>query len=217
MMIINSSSHCKHAPLNESLFVDFTEVGFLRRLKALSAARGLISRACALRGAKDLRLFDATAGYGVDGVSAAIRGASVTMAERCPEVASVLEERLNKAREFGPLWLREALQKVTLFCGDSLEYLRKVPPDMQPHVILIDPMFPEVGRTSLSTKSIELLRQYCGDDLDAPELFEMASKVALKRVVVKRRAKAPLITNLKPSFSVKGTTIRFDVYLTNNE
>jgi 16S rRNA (guanine1516-N2)-methyltransferase len=53
-----------------------------------------------------------------------------------------------------------------------------------------------------------------GSDLDANELFELAWKKAVKRVVVKRPDDADaLAVSRQPDFVIEGKTIRYDVYL----
>ena len=97
---------------------------------------------------------------------------------------------------------------------DYLKNLDKIEPKNYPDVIYFDPIFPEKSKTALSRKSAILLRETVGDDLDAAEVFELALKVAKKRVAVKRPLHAKTITDLKPSIVFAGKAVRFDVYLT---
>lgn len=51
--------------------------------------------------------------------------------------------------------------------------------------------------------------------MDVAELLETALQTAQKRVVLKRPIKAPKLG--KPNMIYQGSTIRFDVYLSNSE
>jgi 16S rRNA (guanine1516-N2)-methyltransferase len=74
-------------------------------------------------------------------------------------------------------------------------------------------MFPQRSKSAKVKKDLQALQFLIGQDPDTTELFEMAMLVATKRVVVKRPRKSPTLTNLKPSHTIEGSTIRFDVYL----
>jgi hypothetical protein len=57
-----------------------------------------------------------------------------------------------------------------------------------------------------------VLRDLAGADADAVNLFRIACAVALRRVVVKRPLKGGVLAD-QPSFSLHGTTVRYDVYV----
>jgi 16S rRNA (guanine1516-N2)-methyltransferase len=63
-------------------------------------------------------------------------------------------------------------------------------------------------------KEMQCLQDLLGPDMDTIELFTAALACAKKRVVVKRPRIAPPLTQLAPSFSLKGSSSRFDIYLT---
>jgi 16S rRNA (guanine1516-N2)-methyltransferase len=206
-MISKSSDNAQAA-----LELDYTSASSLRRFKQFSRGKELIQRGCGLTAGQPLSVFDATPGCGHDSIALALAGAQVTMCERCPEVASALRLALERAKLDGPHWLTQALDRISLLSGDSIGRLKTITQETRPEVIIVDPMFPEDGRTALSKKEIQILRALCGDDHDAPELLRAALDCAIKRVVVKRRLKDPYIGELRPHFSLRGTTVRVDVY-----
>ncbi len=59
------------------------------------------------------------------------------------------------------------------------------------------------------------LQNLVGPDLDSEKLLSAALKIAKKRVVVKRPAKAPIIEldNRKPTMSIQSPNTRYDVYV----
>jgi 16S rRNA (guanine1516-N2)-methyltransferase len=196
------------------LEIDYTSHRALRRLQQFSRGKELIQRGCGITRGQPLSVFDATPGCGYDSIALALAGASVTMCERCPEVANALTCALQHGRIHAPAWLREALERITCVADDSIHHLAALQDEQKPHVIIVDPMFPEEGRTALSKKEIQALRALCGDDPDAPTLLRVALSSATKRVVVKRRLKDPYIGEMQPHFSLRGTTVRIDIYNT---
>lgn len=158
---------------------------------------------------------DATAGLGADGFHLAARGARVTMVERSPLLAALLEDALGRAAggELGPA-AEEAAGRVELVVGDARAVLRSgaVPPERL-GVVYLDPMFPETGGRALPPKGMALLREVLGTDEDgAAELLAAAREAAGRRVVVKRHLRAEPLAGAAPSGSLRGRTVRFDVY-----
>lgn len=100
-----------------------------------------------------------------------------------------------------------------IYNRDARDYLKKLDPQNYPDVIYFDPIFPEKTKSALSRKSARLLKNLVGEDEDAPEIFNLALKIARKRVVVKRPKYAKTMTDLKPDIVFSGKTVRFDVYL----
>lgn len=157
------------------------------------------------------QVFDATAGLGRDAFLMAWAGCRVTLAERSPVVAALLEDGLARAMndaEVGSV-VRERLHLVR---GDAREILSVLPEAQRPDAVYIDPMFPHRAKTALSKKEMRLCRLVAGDDPDAAELLEVARRVARHRVAVKRWLHAPPLAGA-PGVQYKGQSIRYDVYL----
>ena len=129
--------------------------------------------------------------------------------ERSPVMAELLLDGFNR------LALQEWMQKLNLqspqlINANAIEYLEQLP--AQPDCIYLDPMFPPKRKKSaLAKKSMVILRDLLGDDQDKEALFDVALKVAGKRVVVKSPDYAEPLGG-KPNESYQGKLLRYDVY-----
>lgn len=159
-------------------------------------------------GRGQLRVVDATAGFGDDTCLLASFGHSVTAIERSPVVAALLRDGLERA--LATASLAEAAARIELIEGDACALLGDISPP--PDVIYIDPMYPaERRKSALPRRAIQLLRQVVGDDADAPALLRAAMATAAPRIVVKRPLRAGPLAG-KPSHSRIGKLVRYDVY-----
>lgn len=194
-----------------AISVDFIG-GALGHRRRFGGGRGqTIAKAVGLKGGKHLRILDITAGLGRDAFVLASLGAQVTMVERSPIIAALLENALARAKQDAETtkWISERLYLIN---SDSLSVL-------QGHnfshmdVVYMDPMYPHRSKSALVKKEMRILREVVGDDQDSAQLLEAALHFAEQRVVVKRPAKAPPVGDKKPNYSLEGKTTRYDVYL----
>jgi 16S rRNA (guanine1516-N2)-methyltransferase len=170
-------------------------------------------RATGVKQGKDLDIVDATAGLGRDAFLLASIGANVTLLERSPEVHELLRRSLAKANANGPEFAA-VVARMNLIFGDARDLL----PKLQADVVLIDPMHPPRGKTALVKKQMRVLRELAGADTDARELVQTALAGRYKRVVLKWPLRAPALAGLpKPSHSIAGKTVRFDVFLKSDQ
>ncbi len=176
-------------------------VDFQKLAERPKRAKDLIAKAVGVKGVYRPTVIDATAGLGQDAFVLASYGCEVVMLERSPVIAELLRDGLGRAHNL------ETLSNLQLHHGDAKSLL----PTLQAEVVYLDPMYPDLGKSAAKRKEMRLFRELVGDDTDVTELFEVALEIASKRVVVKRPLKAPEL--MKPSFSLSGKTIRFDVYL----
>lgn len=184
------------------LVVDFSSFVFRQGKEPIVKAVGT-------KGAYHPTILDLTAGLGQDAFVLAASGCLVTMCERSPVIAALLQDGLARASQDATL--SPIVQRMTLLQIEAADYLQKL--EVQPDVIYFDPMYPESGKTAAKRKSMTFFRNLIGDDNDAEEVLELAREIALKRVVVKRPLKAKPLGTKKPSVSIKGRTTRFDLYL----
>ncbi|HEX7002977.1 MAG TPA: class I SAM-dependent methyltransferase [Trueperaceae bacterium] len=176
---------------------------------AFRSGRGpaLLSRAT-LAGRREVEtIIDATAGLGADAFAMAEAGARVDLIERSPVVAALLADGLERATRDPAL--APTARRMTLHVGEASRLLPRLAPA---HVVHLDPMYPTSGREGGKAKEMRILRRLLGDDLDAPELLALARSSATKRVVVKRPLKAPPLAGEEPSGSLRGKTVRYDLY-----
>ncbi|WP_305907615.1 class I SAM-dependent methyltransferase [Methylomarinum sp. Ch1-1] len=161
-------------------------------------------------GKKTRTVVDATTGWAQDSLALFRMGYAVTCIERSPLMAELVADGF--ARLAGKDWVRRrSLTPPQLLVGDAIEILRHLPE--QPDCIYLDPMFPPKRKKSaLAKKSMTILRDILGDDLDRDALFVAAMEATGKRVVVKSPDYAEPLGG-KPTQSFQGKLLRYDVYL----
>ncbi len=155
-------------------------------------------------------VLDATAGLGGDAFHLAARGVSVTMVERSPVVAALLEDALARARS-GALGAaaQTASGRLDLIVADAVGVLA----DARRAVVLLDPMFPARQGSAATNKGLEALRIVTQrDEPDAAAMLDAARRSATRRVVVKRGARDAPLADVSPSGSLVGRSVRFDLY-----
>ncbi len=172
-----------------------------------------IARAVGFKPGADLRVVDLTAGLGEDAFVLAGLGARVTMVERHPVVAALLDDGLCRGRELAhDAALAAALGRLELVQGEARDWLQGCVEAARPDVVYLDPMFPERNKNAQVRKEMQALQRIVGADGDADALLEPALAVARYRVVVKRPRQAPSLGGKAPVFTVAGRATRFDVY-----
>jgi 16S rRNA (guanine1516-N2)-methyltransferase len=151
---------------------------------------------------------NATAGLGRDSFVLATLGCTVTMKERMPIVAALLENGLERAKLNSEV--SDIASRMSLVHAATIEELAFT---QQPDVIYLDPMYPHREKSAAVKKEMRVFQSLVGEDLDADDLLEPALKLAKYRVVVKRPSYAPPLNNKTPSTSIKMKKNRFDVYV----
>jgi 16S rRNA (guanine1516-N2)-methyltransferase len=164
-------------------------------------------------GRKTKTVVDATAGWGQDSLAMFRMGYEVLSIERSLVMAELLADGFSRLSKQG--WMQQLnLAPPQLLTGNAIEILEQL--DIQPDCIYLDPMFPpKPKKSALAKKSIMVLRDLVGDDIDKEQLFATAFKMAGKRVVVKSPDYAEPLGG-KPNESFQGKLLRYDVYLTQN-
>ncbi len=173
-----------------------------------------IARATGLKTRKDLFVADLTAGLGGDAFVLAGLGARVAMVERHPVVAALLADGLARARKAAgedPA-LGDILGRLSLAATDARHWLKSLAGEAVPDVIYLDPMFPERKKSARVRKSMALFQGLVGEDGDAHQVLTLALDRARHRVVVKRPSHAPALGGREPGYSLKGKSVRFDIY-----
>jgi 16S rRNA (guanine1516-N2)-methyltransferase len=156
-------------------------------------------------------VLDATAGLGRDAFVLAALGCEVTLIERHPLVAALLEDGLRRASADSATAAIAA--RMRLREGDAIALMRDWSGDA-PQVVYLDPMFPPRDKSALVKKEMRVFRPLVGDDGDAPALLTAALSLASHRVVVKRPRKALALSigGIVPGYALEGKSSRFDVY-----
>ncbi|MCP3908533.1 MAG: class I SAM-dependent methyltransferase [Oceanicoccus sp.] len=157
-------------------------------------------------------VLDATAGLGRDSFVLASWGYPVTLCERSPIVAAVLNDGLERARYSDDSELLAIMARMKLETMDAITYMQTLTEATAPDAIVIDPMFPASKKSALVKKEMQAFHHVVGADPDSASLLDQALVTARHRVIVKRPKKAEYLAGIKPNFSVEGKAIRFDIY-----
>ena len=198
------------------VIVDFSSSDMRHRRK--SGHNEPLGRAVGVKADRRPRVFDATAGLGRDAFVLADLGCEVELSEASP----ILYFLLRRAHEAALLSASEkviqAAKRMTISGGDSTRRSLS-----EFNTIYLDPMFPERSKsaavkkdlaavqTLLASPSISSELAQSGSTDPALELLHWALSQPVERVVVKRPAKSSFLGGIKPSHSITGKTVRFDV------
>jgi 16S rRNA (guanine1516-N2)-methyltransferase len=169
----------------------------------------MIAKAVGIQAGVRPIVLDATAGLGRDAFVLAELGCTVTLIERQPVIAALLEDGLQRAQDDPEV--AAIVGQMQLLCGNAIDLINNWSAE-PPQVIYLDPMFPHRDKSALVKKEMRLFRPLVGDDDDAPALLQAALALATHRVVVKRSRKAPAIAGEAPGYVLEGKSSRFDIY-----
>jgi len=161
-------------------------------------------------GRKTKTVVDATTGWAQDSLHIFRMGYDLRCIERSPIMLALLEDAFIRLEQVD--WMRRLeLSSPELLAGNAIDVLASL--KEAPDCIYIDPMFPPKRKKSaLPKKSMLILRDLLGDDMDREALFDAAMAATSKKVVVKcPDHAAPLGGRPMESFGSK--LLRYDVYL----
>ena len=199
-----------------AIYADFHGASATYRRKKGGGRRQMIAKAVGVKGGMCPTVLDATAGLGKDAFVLASLGCRVTLLERSPVVYALLEDAIERARQFGAaedLELLKILERMNSMNADALDYMNAESAEERPDVVYLDPMFPQRTKSAQVKKEMQVFHLLIGADEDSGHLLEAALKFARKRVVVKRPRIAPVLSDSKPSYQLEGKRNRFDVYV----
>jgi 16S rRNA (guanine1516-N2)-methyltransferase len=192
-----------------SLIVDFVGGAVGHRFRSGEGRGQALAKAAGFAPGVTPEIVDATAGLGRDAFFLASLGARVTLVERSLTMHDLLAEGLDRARAQGGPYA-ETVARMTLIHGDSCVLL----PQLNPQVVLVDPMHPPRNNTALVKKEMRLIREIVGTDPDALQLMQVALETARNRVVLKWPLRAEPMPELpKPSHQILGKSTRYDVFV----
>lgn len=219
---------------------DFTRL--LPRLKKNRLSQELLVKAARIKGVEHPFVVDATAGLGEDSLLLAGAGFKVLMCESDSVIAALLRDTLERAAKnqqlsdivsrmeliemdsigvltelsSAPRLSASEVSAVPVMTGSETNVLANLAAfeaDMAPDVVYLDPMFPARTKSAAVKKKFQLLHYLEAPCSNQEELLEAALAVHPKKVVVKRPAKGPYLADKKPSYSITGKAVRFDVYV----
>jgi 16S rRNA (guanine1516-N2)-methyltransferase len=190
--------------------IDFVEDKKNYHKNKLSIKNEMLSKALGA-GKHGLHVLDLSAGLATDAVFLAQLGYEVTAVERNALIYLCLQDALKNLQQYENenLISEEKRLKLQFRFADAESFLKEK--KFKADVIYFDPMFPEKGKSALPRQEMVFFKGLVGADEDAAEVLRAALKASVKRVAVKRSLKAPVLAE-KPSGSLKGKLVRFDIY-----
>ena len=188
---------------------DFVNGAVGYRFRSGASRKDALARAAGFGKGSVPTIIDATAGLGRDAFMLATLGAQVTLLERSRQVHDHLRDALARAAAENPE-LAAVVARMTLMQGDARELL----PGLRADAVVVDPMHPPRTNGAEVKQEMRLLRDLVGTDPDAHELMQAALAADCKRVVLKWPLRAEPLEGLrKPSHSITGKTVRYDVFM----
>lgn len=181
----------------------------------ITKRRQLVNKELLIRAAKlsakpgtVLTAVDLTAGLGRDSIILALAGYTVTLVENNPFLGLILNYLRIK---FGQL-----VPNLTLKYASHYEFLRAS--QQQFDLVYYDPMFAD-GKMALAKKDMQLI-DFLVTSIAKPSLYnadnllELVKSQCRNKLIVKRDNKQlpAFHTIIAPTYSLKGRTVRFDVY-----
>ncbi len=187
---------------------DFTRM--LARTKPANLHRELLVRAAKLKRPPSENppvALDATAGLGEDSFLLAAAGFEVFLYERNPLIAALLRDALDRAAAdpaLASIACRMHFEEAdSTFALESNAH--------EPSVVVLDPMFPEHRKSSSAKKKLKLIQQLEDPCDDEERLLDAALRTQAKKIIIKRPPKGPFLAQVKPSYSLSGKAVRYDV------
>jgi 16S rRNA (guanine1516-N2)-methyltransferase len=191
------------------LLIDFLSKKMQHRRKQATCRTEMLARALGLTRTSSYRIVDTTTGLGRDSFILASLGFEITLLERSPIIHTLLENAMLRASQDPTTAC--IMKRMHLIHQDAITYLCNA--TTYPDIIYLDPMFPQRKKSALSKHDMQVFHAIIGEDVDADNLLHAARMSAQKRVVVKRPRYATPLANQTPTFSLSGSSNRFDVYL----
>lgn len=192
-----------------SYYLDFVKTA--ARLRSFPAPKqGAFNQAL---GKKTKRLIDASGGWGGDALLMCLQAYQVTVIERQPVMALLLEDAF--ARLANSDWARNHGLSTPVVINDNALSVLSVK-ELSADCIYFDPMFPAKHKQSAAVnKYMQLLQDWVGEDVDAGDVLTCALE-SYPRVVVKRPHYAQALSssslNRLPDAQFSSKLVHYDVY-----
>ncbi len=168
------------------------------------------------------QVFDATAGLLTDAWLIAASGCRVFASERDPFVFALGSDGLSRANASTDAAIREIASRIALCALDAARAFAAYASQgvtTESTAVLLDPMFPPKRKKSaLPPKEMQILKELLGEESEEQRisnersLLATARTVGVERIVVKRPDHAGDFAQERPSWSLHGMLLRFDVY-----
>ena len=201
-----------HLQTDERLFIDFTESQIIERIRH-NTKKPLLIQAVFGRQKQPPTVIDATCGLGLDTLTLASYGCQIVALEKEFLLYKLLKDALLRAQQHP--FLSSFISNIHLYHKEATSHLEHA------EVILLDPMFGEIGKSRLVKRKMRYLQEFFSNDerectsnlKNDLLLFEWAKQYATKKTVVKRAKLNPTISQSTPSHQIHGKSNRFDCYI----
>ncbi|GAB4221854.1 MAG: class I SAM-dependent methyltransferase [Francisella sp.] len=195
---------------DKDLFIDFNTNDILNRINPKSKKCNVV-KAIEGRSKNKLKILDTTAGLGRDTFTLAARGHTLVSLEKDIYVYLLLKDALQRAKNIDKLG--NIANRITLLNVDSNEYIHN--DDIFFDCVYIDPMFPKSNKSAKVKKGMQILQNigFNDESSNAKLLYNTLNLNITTKAVVKRHINSSFLYDKKPSYSIKGKTNRFDVYI----
>ena len=189
-----------------SVRVDFSE--YAKRARPKNLAGEMLLKAAKPGKREDLYAVDATAGFGEDSFLLAAAGFDVTMFERNPITAALLEDGLQRGKN--DPGISHILSRMTLVNGDAIDLLTRL--EKRPDLVLLDPMFPQRKKGSAPKKKAQMLEKLEPPCTDGERLLAAAFASGAEKIIIKRPRTGETLGGRKPDYSIMGDAVRYDCF-----
>jgi len=191
------------------LYIDFSSKKMNYRRENISMRKEALVRAMGLKSHDDCLIIDATAGLARDSFILASSGFTIQLIERSPIIHALLKDGLERGLQNATI--APFIKRMKLILADATVWLNET--NDKPDIVYLDPMFPQRRKSALSKLDMRIFHDIVGDDVDAGLLLQAALACATRRVVVKRPRLAEELSGIKPTYSLAGSSSRFDIYI----
>lgn len=166
-------------------------------------SESLIKKAIGFSEKKQQTILDTTGGLGHDAFIIALLGEKVTLIEKNIGLCILIEEAMDSLPSTS--YFSEAISRITIINADSREFIHMA---KEFDVIFVDPMF-NSNKKLKRTQQMEFLDNYL-EEYDDPSLDFYETK--FQRMVVKKELRSLCGIKAEPAISLKGSSVRYDVY-----
>nr|MBV6631355.1 class I SAM-dependent methyltransferase [Oceanococcus sp. HetDA_MAG_MS8] len=187
-------------PRQRPLIIDFHSDDIRRRISG--GRKDLLARALGYKKAP-WQVLDLTGGLGRDAATCAGLGMQVTVFERNPVLAMLLQEAIQRAPE--------AMAHNLCWGGHQA-----APDDWRgAQAVMYDPMYPGSGNHKGAAPGLQTqqLRALVGHDEDVEHTFASLRAHPPKRLAIKRPPRGQRVQLGEPSLSMRGGRVHWDIYL----
>ena len=165
---------------------------------------------------KNIKILDCTAGLCRDSFILANAGCQITAIEQNPIIYTLLQDGFYREKNNDKI--APILNRINLIHKNSVDFLKNSKENFD--CVYLDPMFEESKKSRLVKKEMQLFHHLVGFgnncEKDNQLLFTLAKNIT-PRIVVKRPLHGNNLVSIKPTFTVFGKAIRFDVYSINQQ